>query len=333
MKVFITGATGFIGRHLVEHLLREKHEVIAWVRSIYSAKRMLGDGVELVSSDSSVVELAQRMSGVDAVVNLAGTSLFAKRWSRSFKETLVRSRVELTSRMVDAIVAANPSPRVLISASGVGFYGDRGAEVVTERSEPGSDFLADLSRQWEEAAARAEQVGTRVVQLRIGTVLGKGGGALARLVPLYRRGMGGRIGPGSQFMSWIHLDDLVRIIAASLTDRRFSGPINAVAPGTVTNEEFTRTLEAALGRRAIFHAPAGILRAMVGQGATVLLASQRVQPLRLQELGFSFRYSTLDVALSATVNRRRHKISRRMQKSGQPRWGRSWQRETGTRDT
>ncbi|MBW2537256.1 MAG: TIGR01777 family oxidoreductase [Deltaproteobacteria bacterium] len=309
MRVFITGATGFVGQELAKQLMEEKHQIVAWVRNRQSARELLGPSVELVPTSEGDAKLVEVLSRVDAVVNLAGANLFVKRWSRAYKETLVSSRVETTSRIVDAMIVAR-RPKVLVSASGVGFYGDRGDEILNESSRSGDDFLAQLSRRWEEAAGRAEQAGIRVVQLRIGTVLGQGGGALGRLVPLFRRGLGGRLGPGTQYMSWIHISDLVQVIRAAAVDERYRGPINAVAPEQVSNAAFTQALAGALGRRAMAPAPSAVLRAAVGPAATCLLASQRAVPRRLEQLGFRFRFATLEEALDVTLRHERGRAAR-----------------------
>jgi uncharacterized protein (TIGR01777 family) len=303
VRVFVSGATGFIGQRVVARLVQEGHAVVAWVRSPERARQQLGESVELLMSGSGQAQLVQALERCDAVLNLAGEGLFARRWTRAFKQRLLSSRVETTARLVEALALATPRPATLVSASGAGYYGDRGDDLLTEASARGDDFLARLSEQWEEQAARAEELGVRVVRLRIGTVLGAEGGALERLLPLYRRGLGGRIASGQQQMSWIHVHDLEEIIVRALSDTSYRGPINAVAPHPVSNADFARTLARAVGRRALLPVPAAVLRLRVGEAAAVLLASQRVVPGALQQLGFRFRFPELGPALADLVAR------------------------------
>lgn len=296
MKILLTGVTGFVGRALVPRLVHEGHVVTALVRDPRRASAILGERVTLLRSVDDEA-LAAAMAATDGVVNLAGEPLFGKRWTERRRRALIGSRVALTDGLVTAMARAARRPSVLISASGIGYYGDRGDDELDERSSAGEDFLAELSRRWEEAAVRAEGHGVRVALLRIATVLGPEGGALERMEPLFRRGLGGRLGSGAQYMPWIHLHDLVEVIASALTDERYRGPMNATAPEQVTNRAFTGELAAALGRRARFAVPGPLLRLAFGGAAEVLLASQRAVPARLKELGFSFRYPTLREAL------------------------------------
>jgi uncharacterized protein (TIGR01777 family) len=210
--------------------------------------------------------------------------------------------VRRTDDLVRAIAAASPRPRVLVSASAVGYYGDRGGELLTERSSPGRDYLADVCRRWEAAAKAAESHGVRVVCLRIGVVLGREGGALARMLPPFLVGAGGRIGTGRQYFPWIHVRDLVRVVETAIADDRYRGAINAVSPDPVTNRDFARTLGRVLHRPALALVPALALRLIFGEAAIVLLASQRVRPEALLALGSAFRFPALDAALDACVN-------------------------------
>ena len=301
MRVFVTGATGFIGRALVPLLQREKHTVVVWARSGSRARSLLGADVEVVSSGTGFESLVATIGECDAIVNLAGEPLLGGRWTARRRAALEASRVELTATLVRALGTAPQRARVLISASAVGFYGDRGDEVLTESSRAADDFLGSLCQRWEHAALAAEQAGVRVVLLRTGVVLGKAGGALARMLPPFRLGVGGPIGSGEQYLPWIHLHDLVRAIAASLTDDRYRGPLNAVAPQQVDGRNFAHALGRALHRPALVPVPAMALKAIFGRAATVLLASQRVEPRRLVERGFAFEFPTLDAALADIV--------------------------------
>ena len=280
----------------VLRLRRDGHEVCAWVRDEARAKGQLGAEVDLVSTGASRESLVETLAHCDAVVNLAGESIAAGRWTHRRKEALVASRVGVTERVVDALLAAE-RPRVLVSASATGFYGDRGDERLDEESGGGAGFLADLCRDWEAATTRAVEGGVRVVSLRMGVVLGREGGALAKLLRPFRAGLGGVLGSGRQFVSWIHLHDLVEVVAAALSDERFRGPLNAVAPQPVTNRELTGALGRALDRPTRLPVPRASLRLVLGEGASALFESQRVFPKRLLEVGFRFRFPMVDDAL------------------------------------
>jgi len=256
MNVAITGASGFIGKRL--------------------------KGVP-VSTRGEIV-----LPPCDAVVNLAGEPV-AQRWTAEARERIRSSRVDGTRRLVDAL-QKNP-PKVLVSASAIGYYGSRGDEILTEASAPGDDFLAKVCVDWEREAMRAEEFGVRVVRVRIGVVLGPGG-ALAKMLPIFKLGLGGPIADGKHWMSWIHIDDMVRLIEFAI-ENPVTGAINAVAPNPVTNAEFTRELARAIHRPAIFPVPKLALKALYGEMASILWASQRVTPAVASNTGFNFRYPTL----------------------------------------
>lgn len=275
MKVAITGASGFIGSHLVTELRARGDEVIA-----------LGRGT------------TPDLSGMDGVVNLAGEPI-DQRWTSFAKERIWSSRIDGTERLAAAISAANPRPRVLVSASAAGYYGSRGLEELDESSPPGDDFLASLCVQWERAA---EEAAVRVVKIRTGVVLGRGGGALKRIVPPFRVGLGGPLAGGRQYMPWISLDDIAGIYLDALTNENWSGPVNGCAPEPATNAEFTRALGRALERPAVIPVPAFALRALFGEMASVLTASQRMAPKRALELGYEFAHRRLDDALRAALD-------------------------------
>jgi hypothetical protein len=301
MRVLITGATGFIGRALVPILRREGHQLIALVRSEERARSLLGAEVETVALSSGAHGLKQALERSDAVVNLAGEAIMGGRWTETRRRALVESRVQLTQQLVTAISEAQARPKTLISGSAVGYYGDRGGEVLRESSPGGTDFLAQLCQDWEATARLAEGSGLRVVTLRTGVVLGRDGGALAQMLPAFRFGVGGPIGSGRQYMPWIHLHDLVRVIAAALTDDRYEGPINGVAPEPVTSREFAKALGRALHRPAVLPVPAFAIKVIFGEAAGVLLGSQRVQPQRLRDLGFTYWFPTLDQAIADVI--------------------------------
>jgi uncharacterized protein (TIGR01777 family) len=300
MNVAITGATGFVGRRLAEQLLAAGHGVVALTRDRERAVPVVPARCRVVTWDPERGTLESGvLEGVDAVVNLAGAGVADGRWTTRRKESIRRSRVEGTRALVGAIAAlpAERRPRVLLSASAIGYYGDRGDAVLTERSEPGSGFLAEVCQAWEREALVAEGHGVRTVLIRIGIVLGRGGGALARMLPPFRLGLGGRVGSGRQWMSWIHLDDLVALMVVALEHDDVHGAVNGVAPHPVTNAEFAQTLARTLGRPALLPVPSLALSIALGEMAGVLLEGQRVRPEVAETRGFRFHHPDLAGAL------------------------------------
>ena len=300
MRILVTGATGFIGRALVPRLQRDGHTIIAWVRSETRARSALGAEIELAPA-SGRDALKAPLARCDAVVNLAGESVLGKRWTAERRRVLEESRIGVTRDLVSAMAQSSPRPRVLVSGSAVGWYGDRGDERLTEASSPGDDFLARLCRQWEDAAFAAEAAGVRVATLRTGVVLGRNGGALAQMLPPFRLGLGGPVGTGRQYFPWIHQHDLVSAIATVIADQRYRGAVNGVAPQEATSRTFAAALGRALHPPAILPMPALALRAIFGEAASVLLASQRAEPRALVANGFTFAFPDLDRALADIV--------------------------------
>lgn len=295
VKIALTGGTGFIGRRLVRRLTEEGHALHMLVRP---GRTGIGPSVECSVWDVLAGEPpAAALAEADAVIHLAGEPV-AQRWTPETKRRIRESRVTATRRLVAALARLPQRPRVLVCASAIGYYGSRGDEILTEDSAPGRGFLPEVCVAWEQAAAGAETHGLRVVRLRIGIVLGPEGGALARMLPPFRLGAGGRLGPGTQWMSWIHVEDLVDLIRLALSSDNLRGPVNAVAPTPVRNTEFTETLARILRRPALVPAPALALRLLFGEmGEEVLLASQRVLPKAAEAVGFAFRYPELGAAL------------------------------------
>jgi uncharacterized protein len=298
MRVLITGATGFVGRASVLRLQREGHRIVAWVRSEARARRLLGADVELISTSTGVAGLTRAIETCEAVVNLAGEPLIGRRWTAKRRAALVDSRVGLTRDLAHALrTCSTRNTRVLVSASGIGYYGDRADELLTEQSEPGADFAARLCVDWEAAAQSAAEAGVRVVCLRLGVVLGRQGGPLALMTPAFALGLGGPLGDGQQFMAWIHLQDATSLITRALSDDRLRGPINAVAPEPVRNREFSAALGRALGRPGVLRVPAFALRLIFGPAAAPILASLRVTSTALPRVGFAYAQPALDAAL------------------------------------
>jgi len=299
MRVFLTGATGFVGQALSQALIARGDVVVAWTRDSKRARTILGELAVVEQISESEDQLRRALQSCDAVVNLAGEGLFRRRWSPDFKRELRRSRVDLSLRLSRAIqsLEVETRPRALVAASAVGYYGSSGEDPAEESTSPGSDFLAQLCVDWEQASLQANQAQVRTVILRLGVVLGKQGGALSRLLTPFKLGLGGKLGSGEQPLPWIHLDDLIAIILGSLDEERWSGPFNAVAPEQVSNQELTRVLSKCLHRPALFKAPSFALKITLGESAESLLLGRAVRSTRLSAAGFTFRFPELEAAL------------------------------------
>lgn len=297
MRALVTGATGFIGRGLMNRFPL----AAVLTRRPEAAAEMFPTAAIWRSGSAQAIAEALTGHSCEVVFHLAGEPVAQARWTTQTKRRIRESRVEGTRVLVEGINLSKVRPKVLVSASAVGFYGDQGERTLSEDSAGGDGFLADVCRDWEEQAARAEQLGVRVVSLRIGLVLGRGGGALSAMLTPFKLGLGGRLGPGTQWTPWIHIDDLVRIAIFAAEHEKLRGPVNAVAPALVRNKDFTAALGRALRRPAILPAPAFALRAVLGEFASVLLASQRVVPAKAQTAGFQFRCRDLESALGAIL--------------------------------
>jgi uncharacterized protein (TIGR01777 family) len=299
LRVAITGASGLIGSALSRSLREDGHRVHPVVR------RSPRPGSGEIGWDPAIGRIdAEAFTGVDAVVHLAGENV-GERWTPAKKRRIRESRVQGTSLLARALASLPEPPRVLVSGSAIGYYGDRGDEVLREDSGPGGDFLAEVGQEWEAATEPAARAGIRVVLPRLGVVLTPDGGALERMLPPFRLGVGGKLGDGRQWMSWISLPDAVRVLRFAIRAPELSGPVNATAPEPVTNEEFTRALGRALGRPTLMRVPAAALRLVYGEMAeATLLASQRAAPTRLQHAGFRFLHPQLDTALRAVLGAR-----------------------------
>lgn len=296
MQIAIAGGSGFLGGALRRRLIHDGHQV----RILTRAPRPGRTDQIAWQPDGTAGEWVHALEGIDALVNLAGAGVADKRWTESRKELLTSSRVQPTGSLVHAIAQLHRPPDVLLNASAVGYYGARGDARVTEDTPPGRDFLAQLAVAWEAAAAPAA-ARTRVALLRTGLVLHPSGGALASMLLPFRLGVGGRVGSGDQYWPWIHLDDWVSLTAWLLATPSAHGPFNLTAPEPVTNARFTRALGAALNRPTIIPVPAAALNLALGELAMVLLTGQRAVPARATELGFTFRYATVEQALTQLV--------------------------------
>ncbi len=301
MRVTLTGATGLIGRRLIAALQGRGDEVTVLSRDPKQAEQRLSvraAGWNPLADPAPVSALAD----ADAVIHLAGEPV-AQRWNTAVKERIRVSRSAGTTNLVAGLRDADPRPRVLVSTSASGYYGDRGAEPLTESSTPGEDFLAEVCKAWEDAAIGAESLGLRVTRVRTGVVLTSDGGALKTMLPPFKAGVGGPIAGGRQYIPWIHLDDLVGIYLAALDGEGWSGPVNGCAPGAVTNKVFSHALGHALHRPAVMPVPAFAIRALYGQMAEIVTGGQRMIPERTLELGYAFRHPDLDEALHSALGK------------------------------
>ena len=301
MRTLITGATGFVGHHLLKRL--GQGNVLS--RNAEKARQTFaGRDVQAFSWNlMSETAPAEAFADVDTVIHLAGESVAQGRWTARKKQAIRESRVVGTRNLVDGIERLERRPKALICASAVGIYGSRGDEILDEQAEPADDYLAEVCSAWEQEAARAEELGVRVVSLRTGIVLGSGGGALSKMLTPFKLCVGGRLGNGHQWMPWVHVDDLVGLMLFAAENEQIRGPMNGVAPNPVTNREFTKTFASVLGRPAICPAPGFALRITLGEFAQVLLGSQRAVPKVAMDHGYEFQFPELRQALSSILCR------------------------------
>jgi uncharacterized protein (TIGR01777 family) len=303
MRAIVTGATGFVGGKLLAQI----DEPVVLSRNPEKARASLkhstGRDIEVFGWDPAAAPPSPAaFRGVEAIFHLAGESVGEGRWTAKKKWRIRESRVAGTQHLVAALKTLDKRPPVLVSASAVGFYGSRGVQVLDETTSPGNDFLSEVCQAWEAASQAAKPLGVRVVNPRLGVVLGDGGGALAKMLLPFKLGAGGRLGNGNQWMPWVHVDDVVGLMLHAVKHAEIEGPINAVSPNPVTNREFTRILAAALHRPAIFPAPAFGLKLLLGEFADVLLGSQRVVPRVAERTGYTFHFADLAAALQAILH-------------------------------
>jgi len=297
MKIFVTGGTGFIGRYVTRRLSESGHEAFILSRSPVRAKESVSWATIIEGDPRKPGEWQQKVAESDAVINLAGSSIFTV-WTDSARKSILDSRIVTTRNLVDALIVSGKE-KILINASAVGYYGSRmDDEILDEDTPHGDEFMSQICVEWEDEAKKAAQSGIRVALCRFGIVLGRGGGALATMLPAFRYMLGSSMGSGRQWMSWIHQEDLFNIFLLILSDVEISGPLNCVAPNPVRNTEFANILAKTLGRPVLLPAvPAFLLRTLFGEFANIVLKGQRVIPKRLMETGFSFRFPTLQQAL------------------------------------
>ncbi len=299
MRVLITGATGFIGKRLCQVLLDEGHEVVVLSRRPPEKAQMVPGARAFAWNPEAATPPVEAWKGVEAVIHLAGEPVAASRWTEEQKRRIRDSRVNGTRNLVDGMKKLSAPPKVLVCGSAVGFYGNRGDEQLDERSEAGRGFLSEVCGEWEREAEKALSFGTRVAQVRIGVVLDEGGGALDKMLLPFKLGLGGRLGDGRQWFPWIHLDDIVGIIRHALLNEQVNGPINGVAPGIVTNAEFTKELAAALHRPTFLPVPEFALKMLMGEMAEVVLNSMRALPTVALATGYQFQHAQLKAALES----------------------------------
>ena len=297
MNILITGGTGFIGSALTKRLIEQGHAVTVLSRNPDKVAKNCAPGVKALGG------LAQLKAEdrYPIIINLAGAPIVDARWSEARKQLIRDSRIGLTNQLIAGIARMTVKPELLISGSAIGYYGDQGDTVLTEPSTPGEDFSGRLCADWEAAAKQAEQFGVRVCLIRTGLVIDDGGGFLQRLLPPFRLGLGGRLGDGRQWMSWIHRQDWITLALTMIADTAMQGAYNATAPNPVTNAEFTRILALSLHRPALLPVPAWLLKILLGESSQLVLGSQRVLPERLLAQGFTFQYDDLAVALKETL--------------------------------
>ncbi len=309
-RILLTGSSGFIGTSLVRILMRKQISMVSLLRRPLPEAGARDAGYDLVSRElwdpyaPTPVIRPRSLDGTTAAVHLSGANLAGRRWTSSYKREILESRVKPTQALATILAGLRPKPAVLVCASAIGIYGSRGEELLTEGSSPGSGFLPEVCLAWEKATQPAADAGIRVVHLRFGVVLSPHGGALAQMLPVFRAGLGGRLGSGRQWMSWVVAPDVIRAIEFALRTESLSGPVNVVAPNPVTNLEFTRSLGRVLRRPALFHVPAFALRLAFGEMAeATILESQRVTPDCLRAAGFAFEYPELEAGLRAVLQR------------------------------
>jgi len=298
MKILITGGTGFIGRSLINLLLTQAHQITVLSRDSDKVHSLFTNGITPLND----LQALTPDEHFDIIINLAGAPIFDKRWTAQRKQIIRDSRIKLTEQLIQVIASMQQKPELLISGSAIGYYGDQGASESTEKSDNRPDFSQQLCADWEQAALAAEKYGVRVCLIRTGLVLGPEGGILKRMLLPFKLGLGGQLGNGQQWMSWIHLNDWIAIAEVMINDQRMTGAYNATAINPVTNQEFSKTLAKVLTRPACLPLPAFVLTTLLGEMSELVLGSQRVLPQRLVEQDFEFQFSHLQPALTEILS-------------------------------
>ncbi|HAP35510.1 MAG TPA: TIGR01777 family protein [Bacteroidetes bacterium] len=299
MKILITGGTGFIGSHLVKYLSKESHHIVLLTRSISRTSTLNNATMKYIHWDPQMIgEWTDELNDCDMVINLIGKNVFEERWNEKVKQEILNSRIIPTKLLVEAIGRAKHKPSLLISASAVGFYGDRNDEIITEVSSGGNDFLADVVKQWEGAAYEAEKFGVRVATPRIGLVLEKSGGMIGKMLLPFKLFVGGPIGSGKQFLPWVHMDDVVRGILYPIGNKNFRGIYNLVSPNPISMNDFSAIFGKIIHRPSWIPAPNFALQILYGEGAKVILSGQKAIPEKLLAAGYQFSYPELKTAMN-----------------------------------
>lgn len=307
MKILVTGATGFVGAHLISSFsVSSSVQFIILARNVDRARKKLGAQHEYLQwADPLRMPQLDAVSKFDGVINLMGANLAAKRWSDRYKKELFNSRVDATEQIFKAIEKFSIRPKFFINMSAIGFYGNTGAEIVTENSPAGKGFMARLCQSWEKAAWDHQKLTDRLILLRAGVVLGRDGGMIKTILPPFQMGLGGKLGSGNQYLSWIHVDDLIGIIKKIISDETLNGTINAVSEYPCSNEVFTRKFAEILRKPSFCNVPAFVLKLAMGEMSNIVLEGQRVIPTRLKEIRFHYKYPTLEMALKASISKER----------------------------
>lgn len=302
MKVLVSGASGFVGQVIVRQLVEAGDEVVVLTRNVTKAALNLGSKCQYVQwTDTTTPPPLEAFNGVEGVINLMGESLADKKWDEEQKKKIHDSRILGTRALVEAISKLDKKPKVFVSTSAVGVYGARNSEDLNESANLGSDFLATLCKDWEEEANKVKALGLRVAIIRVGIVLGRNGGALKKMLPIFKLGLGGPLGSGNQFMSWIHVEDIASMYIEAAKNSHVQGAMNGTAPYPATNAEFSKLLGKTLKRPAFFKAPAFAIKMVAGEMGDMVLTGQKVLPVKFKEQKFRFRYPTLEMALKETA--------------------------------
>jgi uncharacterized protein (TIGR01777 family) len=302
MKILVTGATGFVGQRVVKQLTDGGDQVVVLTRNIAKGALYFGNKCQyFMWSDTATLPPKEAFDGVDAVINLMGEGIADKRWDEGQKKKIYDSRIVATSNLIEVIKGLSKKPSAFISASAVGIYGNRGDEEINESSTTADDFLSRICKDWEQAASKAKDLGLRTAIIRIGVVIGKDGGALKKMLPIFKLGAGGPVGSGKQYMSWIHVDDIAGMFVRAAKDSSLEGIFNGTSPYPARSKDFARELGKVLHRPAFAPAPALALKLVFGEMSQVLLDGQKVLPVKFKENKFSYRYPTLEMALTESI--------------------------------